>query len=244
MDAPAAASRLAKLKQQFSQMKVAFDNLKETNAAVKTAVQAADAANKGKTAYIAMNTAFNAVTEEDMVRLAAQIASILDPTGVSDTVASFSYAKCSKYGFPPVPPAGAGTVSWTRGPAVPANAVIGGGDSGRPLPVCRASYQDGVHPGKVWAGNCNIGWGGKEIVLPVFDVLVSTGAAPKWVFGPTVPPNFVTADKGTVRHWRCAARRTEAACILVRSWAATATSAGVARRSFFPTSRSWSCPDP
>lgn len=191
MDAPAAASRLAKLKQQLSQMKVAFDRLQESNAAVKTAVQAADAANKGKNGYIALNTAVNhLVTEEDMVRLAAQIASIVDPTGISDTVAAYTYAKCSKYGFPTVPST-AGMFSWIRGPSVPANAVIGGTEPGRTLPICRASYHNGVHPGKVVAGWCNIGWGGREIVLASFDVLLNTGGAPKWVFGPGVPPNAV-----------------------------------------------------
>lgn len=191
MDAPAAASRLAKLKQQFSQLKVQFDLLKESNAAVKTAVQAADAANKGKTAYIAMNTAVNAVTEEDMLRLAAQIASIMDPTGIADTVAAYSYAKCSKYGFPAVPAPSANTLAWVRGPNVPANAVIGGGQDGRPIPVCRATYQNSVHPGKVWGANCNIGYGGQEVLVASFDILTSTGVAPKWVFGPTVPANAV-----------------------------------------------------
>lgn len=47
--------------------------------------------------------------------------------------------------------------------------------NGAPLYVCRASYNGGVHPGKVVAGSCNIGWGGKEIVLHSFEVL-STNA--------------------------------------------------------------------
>ena len=96
MKAPEDAGKLAKLKQQYSQMKVAFDLAKKNNANVKAAVQAADAANKAKKGYVAMDTADNIVTEEDMVRLAAQITSILDPTGVSDTVAAYTYPKCSK----------------------------------------------------------------------------------------------------------------------------------------------------
>ena len=96
MKAPEDAGKLAKLKQQFSEMKVAFDLAKKNNANVKRAVEAADAANKGKKGYTAMATAENAVTDEDMVRMAAQIASIMDPTGVSDTVAAYTYPKCSK----------------------------------------------------------------------------------------------------------------------------------------------------
>lgn len=101
MKAPEQASRLTKLKQQYSAMKVAFDNLKKTNSAVASAVRGLDAANKGRKGYVAMETASNIVTEEDMARMAAQIASILDPSGVSSTVAAYTYPKCSKYGFSP-----------------------------------------------------------------------------------------------------------------------------------------------
>ena len=77
-------------------MKTAFDLAKQNNGKVKAAVQAADAANKGKKGYVAMDTASNAVTDEDMVRMAAQITAIMDPSGISDTVAAYTYAKCSK----------------------------------------------------------------------------------------------------------------------------------------------------
>jgi hypothetical protein len=96
MKAPEDASKLAKLKQQYSQMKVAFDLAKKNNANVARAVQAADAANKGKKGYVAMDTADNITTDEVMVRLSAQIAGIMDPTGISDTVAAYTYPKCSK----------------------------------------------------------------------------------------------------------------------------------------------------
>jgi len=55
---------------------------------------------------------------------------------------------------------------------VPANAIIGGKESGRSLPVCRARYNQGVHPGKVVGKNCNFGYGGKEVLAPQYDVLV------------------------------------------------------------------------
>ena len=57
---------------------------------------------------------------------------------------------------------------------LPADAFIGGSENNgsRKLAVCRAAYQGGTHPGKVVAGKCNIGWGGKEIVLNAFEVLV------------------------------------------------------------------------
>ena len=59
---------------------------------------------------------------------------------------------------------------------VPANAIIGGNEAGRPLPVCRAIYNKGVHPGKVVGKNCNFGYGGKEVLAPQYDVLVGNPA--------------------------------------------------------------------
>jgi hypothetical protein len=156
MSAPEKASRLAKLKQQFSAMKVQFDLLVKNNKNVKRALTAFEIANKGKQGYVAMSTAKNVITEEDMVRLAAQITAILDPTGISDVVAAFTYPKCTKY----FPQAGAATsnslLNLVAGYAEPANSSISGLAGLVTLPVCRASYHGGVYPGKIVAGNCVI----------------------------------------------------------------------------------------
>ncbi len=74
----------------------------------------------------------------------------------------------------------AATFGWERGPGIPSNALVGGQEPGRSLYVCHAPHNGGVHPGKVVAGNCNIGWGGKEVVLPNFEVLTVNGN-PRWV---------------------------------------------------------------
>jgi hypothetical protein len=56
-------------------------------------------------------------------------------------------------------------------------AVSAGQENGQERYVCRAEYIDGngvshgVHPGKYVAGACNIGWGGREIVISSFTVL-------------------------------------------------------------------------
>ena len=60
--------------------------------------------------------------------------------------------------------------------AVPPNAIIGGSEPGRTLPVCRAIYNKGVHPGKVVGKNCNFGYGGKEVLAAQYDVLVGNPA--------------------------------------------------------------------
>ncbi|MDR3491422.1 MAG: DUF3421 domain-containing protein [Gammaproteobacteria bacterium] len=60
----------------------------------------------------------------------------------------------------------------TRYGNIPANAVAGGYEGQRTLYICQANYMGGVHPGKVVGNHCNFGWGGKEISLPNFRVLV------------------------------------------------------------------------
>src|SRR5690606_18061845 len=56
-----------------------------------------------------------------------------------------------------------------------ANAAPGGRESNGTLYLCRAYYRNGVHLGEVYAGKCNIGWGGREQVLASgFEVLVNT----------------------------------------------------------------------
>ncbi|MEJ8835577.1 DM9 repeat-containing protein [Ramlibacter sp. AN1133] len=70
-------------------------------------------------------------------------------------------------------------LSWApaTGGSVPSNAMKAGeeGTPGRePLFICRASYRNGVHPGKVRPGfgGCNIGWGGREEVVARYEVLL------------------------------------------------------------------------
>ena len=93
-----ASSRLAKLKAQYDQMKAAWEGIKNIPG-VTAAIKVAENANRVRKGFNATQTLISAVTEEDMARAAAQIAAILDPSGVSSSVASYTYPKCSKY-FP------------------------------------------------------------------------------------------------------------------------------------------------
>lgn len=99
---PEKLSKLASLEKQFKEMKAAFNLARAQNPKVILAENAYKAANSGKKGYKALDTGLNAVTPEDMVRMAAQIAAIMDPSGVSDTVASYTYPKCSKLFTSPV----------------------------------------------------------------------------------------------------------------------------------------------
>jgi hypothetical protein len=64
---------------------------------------------------------------------------------------------------------------WVNGPSIPVNATVGGSENGRPLYVCHSSYNGGIHPGKIVAGNCNISYGGRELPRPNFEVLTGSG---------------------------------------------------------------------
>lgn len=55
---------------------------------------------------------------------------------------------------------------------IPPGAFVGGYEKGQSLYLCRASYSNGWHPGKIVGRNCNFGWGGREVVRPNYEVLV------------------------------------------------------------------------
>ena len=72
-----------------------------------------------------------------------------------------------------------GSYGWTQatGGYIPPNAVQGGNDvppQTLPLYICNAGYNGGIHPGKIRSGfsGCDIPWGGQEIYVPAYQVLV------------------------------------------------------------------------
>lgn len=71
--------------------------------------------------------------------------------------------------------------TFTGGP-FPPFAVAGGTEHGHPLFVCRGHFHGGIHPGKIVDNTCHISWGGNEIALPQYQVLVSP-ARLHWVPG-------------------------------------------------------------
>lgn len=55
---------------------------------------------------------------------------------------------------------------------IPPNAIEGGYENGKPLFICQSDYRGGRHIGKIVGKNCNFGWGGKEVLSPIYNVLV------------------------------------------------------------------------
>ncbi len=81
---------------------------------------------------------------------------------------------------------------WVKasGGSIPDGAVAQGHENnGESLWVCRANYNGGVHPGKVRAafGGANIPYGGREVKVLEYEVLMDAGV---WVAdsGGKIPP--------------------------------------------------------
>jgi len=69
---------------------------------------------------------------------------------------------------------------WVRGSfgQMPPRALVGGHEAnGQTLFICRGPYKGGVHPGKIRSGfnGCNIGYGGREVTVNPYDVLIEVG---------------------------------------------------------------------
>lgn len=61
--------------------------------------------------------------------------------------------------------------------AVPANAIPVVEESNKPIYICRGAYSAGTHPGRIVNNQCSISYGGKEVLLDNYEVLVGTGGS-------------------------------------------------------------------
>lgn len=94
--------------------------------------------------------------------------------------------------------------TWIPKGNIPANAVAGGSENTLVLYVCRARYEGSLHPGKIVSGNCNIGWGGREISLSNYEILIGSGtwAVPR----PGFAGAFIGGFEGGQPLYLCRAR--------------------------------------
>lgn len=81
---------------------------------------------------------------------------------------------------------------------IPPYAIDGGREPNAPYPlyICHGYYHNGVHPGKLLAGHCNITWDGREIRLSNYQILESRVPL-HWIPASNgyIPPNAVTGGK-------------------------------------------------
>ena len=105
--AAANAGKLSTLMQKYNDLVAAYNAAKATSPALQAAETAYELGKTVKTTYTQIDTAKKTVeaattpglisTAEDLARLSAEIAAIVDTSGVSATIAAFTYPKCSKY---------------------------------------------------------------------------------------------------------------------------------------------------
>lgn len=56
---------------------------------------------------------------------------------------------------------------------IPSNSIVGGHEEGNPFYVCQADYLGGKVPGKMIGNQCHIGYEGREITTPYYQLLVA-----------------------------------------------------------------------
>jgi hypothetical protein len=108
---------------------------------------------------------------------------------------------------------------------LPPDAVKAGFVPEADLYVCRGSHRDGVQVGKLFNGRCNLGWGGHEISLGDFEILVDRGG-PRWL------PHEQDFPRDAVAGGRAAGAFSATASTWARWWTAAAASAGATGRSW------------
>jgi hypothetical protein len=89
------AAKAAELKKQFEQLKKIAEKSDKVQKAIAAGQGKFPATEAGKSTAEILKADPTTVTPEDMVRVSSQIASLVDPTGVSDVVGAYTYSKCS-----------------------------------------------------------------------------------------------------------------------------------------------------
>ncbi len=110
------AGMLADLEAKYNALIAAYNAAKQQSKAIQaaeTAYEVGSSLNKAKNDISALKNAAKTAQNEtllaaDITRAAAQIAAIVDTTGVSSVVSAYSYPLCSSY-FPSRPPSGSAT---------------------------------------------------------------------------------------------------------------------------------------
>lgn len=84
----------AALKKLFENLKKLYDQNKQAQELIASRKGMIPVAAGGKTPENILQANTDSITPEDIVRVAAQLASFADPIGTSDVTAAYTYAKC------------------------------------------------------------------------------------------------------------------------------------------------------
>ena len=87
---------------------------------------------------------------------------------------------------------------------IPSNAIAGGEERGRELLICQSRYMDGMHPGKVVDGRCNITYGGQEMLTSEFNLLLGNNF--EWVHEPNSSNAVIGGEEHGMPLYICQAR--------------------------------------
>ena len=101
------AARLGKLRKQLASIKQSFKSSKDLKNLVNKAKRIKSGVEKAHGYYQQAQDVIdvsrqvaesdpNKMTEADIIRLTAEIAAIVDPTGIASTVGAYSHPKCSQ----------------------------------------------------------------------------------------------------------------------------------------------------
>jgi hypothetical protein len=82
-------------KSKLAMLNAAWQSVKN-DPNVQEEIEASRVAFKAFAAYKAIDATITATTEEDLIRVAATLATILDPTGVAQIVSAYTYPTCQK----------------------------------------------------------------------------------------------------------------------------------------------------
>jgi|GEM_PF-2671060 len=93
------SAKYQELKKKFDNLVDNFEELRRKYPEIEEAIENAQMANDIKGILEDISQMRGVTRSEDMIRLAAEIMSLFDSTGISSTIAAYTYPVCSDYGF-------------------------------------------------------------------------------------------------------------------------------------------------
>jgi hypothetical protein len=84
--------------------------------------------------------------------------------------------------------------------SMPKRPVYGGQEPGRQLAVCRSHYNGAMHAGKLLGNGCQLGWGGRAVLLSTYQVLAFVNQQHSQNNNSTYAPRGLTPTESPFGH--------------------------------------------